>query len=241
MSMSVIIPALNEEKYIKQTLTHIHISTVYLLKQYTCNVEVIVVDNGSSDRTADIALSNDAKVIREDEQGIARATNIGAKHSEGSILIFIDADTIIPESLLTRVYELLSRPKYVGGAVEPDYRPKSKSVRIYLRLWAKLANYLSIAQGVTQFSTRDAFEDIGGYNESLYMSEDIYFYWKLSDYAKNKGLDTVYIDDIKVEPSCRRLDQWPLWKTILWTNPITTRLFLGSKGFWRHWYDDPPR
>jgi hypothetical protein len=49
------------------------------------------------------------------------------------------------------------------------------------------------------------------------------------------------IEDTKVVTSCRRFDQWPLWRTLIWTNPLLITLFQRHQAAWRGWYEDAPR
>jgi hypothetical protein len=73
------------------------------------------------------------------------------------------------------------------------------------------------------------------------MAEDTEFNWRLRKLASWRGGHTTYLHDTVIVPSSRRLDEWPIWRTILMTNPVTTRLFLGSAHFWRAWREDAVR
>ena len=88
--LSVVIPAYNEEKLVRATLEAIHAACAEINE-----CEVIVVDNESTDRTAEIAASSGAKVITESIHSIARVRNRGAEEALGDVIVFIDADTII--------------------------------------------------------------------------------------------------------------------------------------------------
>ena len=86
---SVIIPAFNEEAFLPQTLNYLQESMSRIDEQG----EVIVVDNNSSDRTADIAREYGTQLVFEAVNQISRARNAGAKIAQGEYLIFLDADT----------------------------------------------------------------------------------------------------------------------------------------------------
>jgi glycosyltransferase involved in cell wall biosynthesis len=184
------------------------------------NTEVVVVDNSSVDATAKVARSFGARVITESEHNIARVRNCGAAAAIGEVLVFLDADTHIPEELLPRIHQICAAPGCVGGAVDTEYRPNKRSIRVYLGLWRILGRAVGIAQGATQFCLRDTFTSLGGYDESLFMGEDVDFYYRLRGYARRVGGHVHFIDELKVVPSCRRFDRWPLWRTLLWTNPL---------------------
>jgi len=87
---SVVIPAYNEEEYLPSTLRSLD-KVLRKIPQF--RGEVIVVNNGSTDRTAQIAEQYGAKVVEETNRGIGRARNRGAAMAKGETLIFLDADT----------------------------------------------------------------------------------------------------------------------------------------------------
>lgn len=102
--ISIIIPAYNSEKYIEKTLNSI-------INQTIDNIEIIVIVNGSNDRTYDYAekiLKNQNKyqwkVIREKEGNVGKARNIGIKKASGEYLYFIDSDDLIFEDALEKMY-----------------------------------------------------------------------------------------------------------------------------------------
>ncbi|MDQ2855648.1 MAG: hypothetical protein M3R68_04925, partial [Acidobacteriota bacterium] len=76
---------------------------------------------------------------------------------------------------------------------------------------------------------------------TLLMGEDVNLYWRLQRLAKRENGRVVFIEDIRVAPSSRRFDQWRLWRTLLWTNPLVILLFRRSKTCWKGWYKSVPR
>jgi predicted glycosyltransferase involved in capsule biosynthesis len=96
-------------------------------------------------------------------------------------------------------------------------------------------------QGATQFCLKTAFQEIGGYNESLYMGEDVEFYWRLTKLAKQKKGHLFFIESPKVKTSSRRFNGMSLWKTILLTHPLFISLTSKRKRFWKDWYETPVR
>jgi len=100
MSISVIVPAFNEERCLPATLDAIDRSAALLESCAGVRAERIVVDNGSTDRTASVARSLGARVIAESQHNIARVRNCGAAAALGNVLVFVDADTLVPEELL---------------------------------------------------------------------------------------------------------------------------------------------
>lgn len=236
MSISVIVPAYNEDRYLGETLNNLNRAKDFLLKRTGRSTEIIVVDNASTDSTSGIALSLGAKVIEEPQQNIARARNVGANEASGNLLVFIDADVIVPESLLWRINEAMNDQGCVGGAVDTNYQPGKSLVKLYLHTWRLFGKLAGMAQGATQFCRRDAYDRLRGYDETMYMGEDVDFYWRLKRFAKRHHSRVCFIQDIQVVPSTRRFDRWPFWRTLVWTNPLFILIFRRRKGTWREWY-----
>ena len=239
--LSVVIPAFNEERFLPQTLGHLRHAAEHVEAVPNQDVETVVVDNASSDRTAEIAAASGAKVVSIPEHNIARVRNAGACAASGDLLVFLDADTLIPRSLLSRIVRVMEEPGCLGGAVDVDYQPARPLIRVYLRLWRLIGLWLGMAQGAVQFCRRDAFSALGGYDESIYMGEDVDFYWRLGKFAKARGQHVRFIRDIQVVPSCRRFDQWPTSRILVETNPLYITLFRRRQAAWRGWYGDVPR
>ncbi len=85
MTVSVIIPVYNEEKLIAQCLASLE-------KQSVKNIEIIVVDDGSTDSSKSIAKKFDITILKQHHKGPGNARNLGAKNAKGEILVFVDAD-----------------------------------------------------------------------------------------------------------------------------------------------------
>lgn len=236
MKLSIIIPAFNEEAYLPSTLDAIQTSASNLRESSNADIDIIVVDNNSEDDTAAVARRKGATVLHEPVQGIARARNAGATHSDGDVLIFVDADVMLPPTLLETIHTAMSDPFCVGGAVDVEYRPKRRFMRLYLRAWRILSRLTGMAQGATQFCRKSAFEEVGGYDETAWIGEDADFFWGLKRLAKRTGRTVIFIDDPRVRASSRRFDKWPVWKTLVWTNPIFIVLFRHRRAFWSGWY-----
>ncbi len=241
MSISVIVPAYNEENYLGETLKSIQRAKEFLLKKDAVPTEIIVVDNGSTDSTPAIALSSGANVVKETKHNVARVRNAGASFAKGNLMVFIDADTIVPDELLWRINEVMASPSCFGGAVDTDYRAAKTLVKTYLQVWRILGKLLGMAQGATQFCRRDVYASLLGYDESLYMGEDVDFYWRMKQSAKRQNAHVCFIEDIQVVPSTRRFDQWSLWQTLIYTNPFYVLAFRRKRRAWRGWYKVIPR
>ena len=241
MKLSVVVPAFNEEAYLGTTLDSIRAAAEHLRSRASVDVDIVVVDNNSDDETAAVARGKGAVVISEPVQGISRARNTGARHAKGDVLVFVDADVIVPRTLLEAIYTAMSDPACVGGGVDVEYRPRRVIVRLYLRSWRLLGNIMGMVQGATQFCRRDAFEQVGGYDEKAWIGEDVDFYWSLRKVAKETNCDVRLIRNPRVRPSSRRFDKWSLWRILVWTNPLFIALFRRWKAPWGGWYSDAVR
>lgn len=203
--ISVIIPALNEEKYIRHALDG-------LKSQTFGSFETIVVDGGSSDRTRQMA-SRGAKVIIERRRGPAIARNSGAKAARGSILLFLDADTRPSHNLLKIYHERFKKKNVVAatGPIVPLERA-NPLVSTGYRFVSVLFVWLSILVGRpsivgANFAVRkDAFERVKGFNPRMMTYED----WDLSLRLKRYGT-TSFLKDAVVYTSIRRIREWGMF------------------------------
>src|SRR3989441_5885068 len=212
MLLSIVVPAFNEEGYLGETLASLNRAKAFLQGERRFEAEIIVVDNDSDDSTADVALALGATVAREALHNVAKVRNTGAKLSNGETIVFIDADTVVPETLLSRIVDVMSDDTCFGGAVDTDYQPKKLTAQAYLQIWRIIGKLTGMAQGATQFCRKDVFFTLKGYDETLWMGEDVDFYWRLKRFAKQQNGSIVFIDDVRVVPSTRRFDQWRLWR-----------------------------
>lgn len=241
MHFTIILPAFNEAAALPATLDAIRDAAAHLRARADVRIDTIVVDNNSDDDTAAVAEAGGATVVREPVQGIARARNAGARHADGDVLVFVDADVIVPRTLLAAIHVAMRDPVCIGGGVDVEYRPRRRAIRLYLHAWRLIARLLSMSQGATQFCRASAFEQVGGYDETAWIGEDVDFYWGLKRSAKRTGRTVRFIREPRVLASSRRFDEWPLWRTLVWTNPLVIALLRRRKGAWGGWYRRPVR
>lgn len=235
MSFSVIVPACNEEGCLRRTLEGIDAARALLLEE---DGKVIVVDNASTDQTASIAAAAGAKVVSEPIRNVGRARNKGAACAAGEWFVFIDADTLVPELLFRRMRDALRDPGCIGGAVDVLTSANRLVVRLYLTIWRLIGAIAGMAQGAAQFCRREAFEAADGYDESLWMGEDVDFFWRLKKLARQSHARVEVLRDIRVRPSARRFDRWSVWEILVRTNPLFILLFRRRRAAWRGWYDE---
>ncbi|RLD12048.1 MAG: glycosyl transferase family 2 [Chlamydiae bacterium] len=210
---SIIIPAYNEEHFLSQTL----ISAKEAIKKVESAGEIIVVDNNSTDRTAEIARNFGVKVIFEEYNQIAKARNSGAQVAKGEYLIFLDADTILSPELLSIALKNLSSGKCCGGGckIKMDKELSFTSQKL-LNFWNWISEKKSLAAGCFIYCSRKGFEGTGGFNEKIYASEEIWFSKNLRKWGKKQNLEFKIINDISIVTSGRKLDnKFKLWRSML--------------------------
>ena len=242
MRFSVIIPAYNEEHYLEATVATILAAERHLERiRPSDSIEVIVVDNDSEDRTGELAARLGCRVIAEQVHNIGRVRNTGAREADGDVLIFIDADTLVPQNTFELIAERMDGPNCIGGAVDVDHKPAKLLIRVYLFLWRFIAKLTGMAQGASQFWRRAEFLKVGGYDEGIFMGEDVEFYWKMKRHARQSSNHVALIDEVRVVPSARKFDQWSILRTFVKTNPIYILLYRRTKSAWAGWYEDRPK
>jgi glycosyltransferase involved in cell wall biosynthesis len=168
--LSIIIPAHNEDVLLGATVEALHAAARTVGEDY----EIVVVDDSSTDRTAEVASAHGARVVRADVHQIAAARNAGARHSRGDALVFVDADTIVqPEVLRDAVAAL--RAGAVGGgasAVFEEGAPRWAHAAIAFAAW--ILRTAGWAAGCFFFARREPFERVGGFDERYFASEEIH-------------------------------------------------------------------
>ena len=167
MKISVIIPALNEEAGI--------ISSLQSVTNQPGDIEVIVVDGGSTDRTRQVAQPY-ARVIQS-EQGRGAQMNVGAQESRGEVLLFLHADSQLPPDALPQLKRVLGDPQTIGGT----FMLRFDSPKFLLRLIAFFTRfrfrYFHYGdQGI--FVRRAVFELMGGFKR-IPLMEDLDFFQRL--------------------------------------------------------------
>lgn len=200
---SVIIPAYNEEKAIPQTL----MALKKAMESIDLPGEVIVTDNNSTDKTLEVAEKLGAKVVFEPVNQIARSRNSGAREAKGEYLIFLDADTTISPGLLRTALDNLMRGNCCGGGtiVTLDRRPGFFG-RKFLDFWTYLSRRFHLAAGCFIYVLRQAFDDIGGFNERIYASEEVWFSRRLKRWGRKNGKPFKLIENQPIVTSSRKLD-----------------------------------
>jgi len=226
--VSVVIPARNESKYICRA-----ISSIANQKWPLNRVEVVVVDNGSTDGTSEVASTCTSRfrginfsLLAEDLRGRGRAKNLGAKFAKGRILIFMDADSYAAPNLISTVMRYVAKG-YPAGSI----RVKADSDHFIDCLFFDMMEYGKKHFGIRAqmgYFDRELFWRVGGFDESLEIAEDK----DLFDRIINLGVPTCHIMETWIATSPRRLHTMPLHLAVVTT---FLRWALAHIGFGRRW------
>ncbi|MFW9930690.1 MAG: glycosyltransferase family 2 protein [Candidatus Thorarchaeota archaeon] len=166
--ISVIIPTKNSETYLEECFKSIK-------NQSYKNVEIIVVDNNSTDKTKEIARKYTNNVYNKGPERSPQR-NFGSEKAKGKYLVFLDSDMILTENVLLEAQSKFEKEKKIGGLVIPE-----KSIGD--GFWARCkALEKELYEGVewieaARIFQKDAFVEAGGYDESLISGED----WDLTE------------------------------------------------------------
>lgn len=217
MRLSVIIPAYNEEKFISACLEHVQADIL------RCNdagpIEVLVIDNASTDRTAEITETfTGVRVVRETQKGLTRARQRALNETQGEILAFVDADTHMPPGWIKRVLTVFAaNPNVVCVSGPYIYYDAPLLNRIFVRIyWTLLAiptywitRYMVV--GGNFAAKKTALVEIGGFDTNIeFYGEDTNIARRLSAVGKVK-----FSMRLPMPTSSRRLHAEGLWSTAL--------------------------
>jgi glycosyltransferase involved in cell wall biosynthesis len=191
--VSVVIPAYNEEEFIGTTLKS-------LINQTYKNFELIVVDNNSSDQTADVARRYGARVVFEKKKGVASARQTGFFASKSDIIACTDADAVVPENWLEKIVSAYEKDKKLiafGGLSALYSGPVTARAagRYLFPFFWSIDRILSGGWNLAGFNMsvkRKAFKEIGGFRTDLTLGEDV----DLAQRLRQKGkvsIDTNFL------------------------------------------------
>jgi glycosyltransferase involved in cell wall biosynthesis len=203
--------------------------------------EIIVVDNNSTDKTAEIAEKHGAKIVFEPFRQIARARNSGAKAAQSTFLIFLDADTILPLPLLKKALMLLENGTHCGGGSVLNFDSDLPFLADKLvKFWNWLSRTNKLAAGSFIFCLAKGFFETGGFDEKTYAGEEINLSRRLKRWGRKHGLLFTILEDIPVITSGRKFHWYSSIQIVLILFLFTVYPYgLRSRSFCRFWYNRP--
>jgi glycosyltransferase involved in cell wall biosynthesis len=204
MHLSFVIPAFNEERLIARCLQSISASLVANFKP-SFTSEIIVVDNNSTDNTANLAMQAGAQVVFEPINQIGRARNAGAAEATGDWLIFLDADSVLNPELLADILRLIEEDKSVGCGSTLQMQGLPWWANWTLQLWTGMSILFRWAAGALVVCRRDAFRDVGGFNQELYALDEISLSERLKQWGRQRDLQFIILTKHPLETSSRKV------------------------------------
>ncbi|MEI7620125.1 MAG: glycosyltransferase [Candidatus Falkowbacteria bacterium] len=219
--LSIIIPALNEEKYLPLLIASIR-------RQDFSDYEIIVSDANSEDRTREVAIESGAKVVVDERRHPSFQRNTGAKAALGETLLFLDADSVLPDGFLSKITDEFQKRNLgaagfylIFGSDKFIYRLCSVGYNFF----AWLRQYwrpISVGAGI--IAKKTVHEKINGFDETLFVAEDYDYCERSSRVAKFRLLKTV-----KLPYSVRRMEKEGDLKVLFKWLKMGTKTLFGKK------------
>jgi glycosyltransferase involved in cell wall biosynthesis len=222
LKFSIVIPAHNEEGFLDACLRSIAVAAA----PYPDQVEIVVVLNRCTDATERIACAAGARVVYEDSKNLSKIRNAGVAASKGTILLTLDADSLLSANLLAEVDRLLSTGKYVGGGARIIFERYSLGLVISMLLAVPFLLWYRISGGCF-WCRKEDFDAVGGFDEGHVTFEDVDFARRLKAYGRAQGKCFGTLFRASIMTSCRKFDRFGDWYFVLrpW---LLARLFRGT-------------
>jgi glycosyltransferase involved in cell wall biosynthesis len=199
--ISFIIPAYNEEKYLPTTLNALFASAKVVGEPF----EVIVVDDASTDRTADVSCEHGARVVPVNNRQIAATRNAGARAARGDVFFFVDADTQANPNAIRTALRSLRNGAVGGGCLFRYGDPIPLWTRAIYPVSMLACRMVVLTGGCFLFCTRETFAAIGGFSEEMFAAEELAFAQSL------KRIGRFAIPRPVVVTSARKIPQLTAW------------------------------
>ena len=203
MKVSIIVPAFNEAQGLKASLRSIR-SAMTAFDRAGWTTELIVCDNNSTDRTADIARAMGARVVFEPVNQISRARNAGAAAASGDWLVFVDADSHPGVELCADVARVIQEGRVMAGGSTVRLDTRELAPALAAGAWNLVSRVMRWAAGSFIFCEADAFRAAGGFSLELYASEEIELFRRLKRLARRKERTIVILDRHPLLTSARK-------------------------------------
>ncbi|HEX9047215.1 MAG TPA: glycosyltransferase [Verrucomicrobiae bacterium] len=204
MKISVIVPAFNEEKLLAASLREIQ-SAAGAFTARGWAWELIVCDNNSTDRTAEIARAAGATVVFEPINQISRARNSGAAAATGEWFVFVDADSHPSAGLFADVAGQIAAGRCLAGGVTVRMDQSNFTARCLTLLWCWISRCARLMAGSFIFVEAAAFRELGGFSHELYAGEEIDLSQRLKKLGREKGRGLVILHRHPLKTSARKL------------------------------------
>ena len=237
VKISIVIPAFNEERLLGQSLAQIKsAANVFFMRGW--EVEWVVCDNNSTDRTAEIARAAGVMVGVEPFNQIARARNRGAAAASGDWLIFVDADSQPSAELFADVAEQIQSGHCLAGGATVRMDEKYLMAGFFTWLWNWFSRMGRWFAGSFIFVEAAAFRKIGGFSDKLFAGEELDLSKRLKQLAKETGGGIVILHRHPLVTSARKMRLYTIWDHLkLLVRVMFNRRALYNRESCSLWYD----
>jgi len=198
---SIIIPTLNEEKFVPDLLEDIH-------QQVFKDNEVIIVDSQSEDQTKKVVQQSplSPQLYEVKERNVSYQRNFGANKARGQYLVFLDADARINRYFLKNLYQIIQKKKgliFIPSHLIRKHDPQYQAIFNLVNLIIEVSQNLNkpISSGGSMICEKNFFQLIGGFEKDLFLCEDHHLVQK----ARLWGVKAVFMNKIKVVFNLRRI------------------------------------
>jgi len=209
VKISIVVPAFNEERLLGASLAQIK-SAAGAFNRIGWETELIVCDNNSTDRTAEIARATGATVVFEPVNQIARARNTGAAAATGDWLVFVDADSHPSAELFADVAEEIRSGRCLAGGSTVRLDEWHFVAHCVTRLWNCASRSLKLLAGAFIFVETAAFRKVGGFGHELFVAEELELRKRLKRLARGQGRGIVILHRHPIVTSARKMRLYTL-------------------------------
>lgn len=203
MKVSVVVPAFNEERLLAGSLAATR-DAMRAFDEAGWATELIVCDNNSTDRTAEIARDAGAAVVFEPVNQIARARNAGAARASGDWLVFVDADSYPSLDLLREMVAHVKGGRALAGGATVAFETDDALVRWWIAAWNFVSRRARLAAGSFVFCEAAAFRSLGGFSQELYAGEELDLFRRLKRLARKRRREIVILHRHPLRTSGRK-------------------------------------
>jgi glycosyltransferase involved in cell wall biosynthesis len=237
VKISIIVPAFNEERLLGAALAQIK-SAARVFTQTGWEVELIVCDNNSTDRTSEIARAAGAIVIFEPINQIARARNCGAAAATGDWLVFVDADSHPSAELFADVVGQINSGNCLAGGATVRLDESHFVAGFITQLWNCASRLGCLLAGSFIFVETAAFRKLGGFSNELFAAEELELSRRLKQLARATGKQIVVLHRHPLVTSARKMRLYTTWDhfKLLW-RVLFRRGTLTQREACALWYD----
>jgi len=237
VKISIVVPAFNEERLLGDSLARVN-QAAAAFQQRGWMTELIVCDNNSTDKTAQIASAAGASVVFEPINQIARARNRGAEAATGDWLVFVDADSHPGPELFSDVADAIESGRCLAGGATILLDKRYFIAGLVTSLWNFASRWRRLLAGSFIFCEAATFRKIGGFSQELFAGEELELSQRLWKAAKDVGKQVVILHRHPLVTSARKMRLYTLREHLRLVARLSKdRRVLTSREACHLWYD----